>query len=45
MTGRLLLERDEQLAALRQAMDAAVAGQGSQLLLGGVAAVASVPHR
>jgi DNA-binding CsgD family transcriptional regulator len=37
--GRLLLERDEQLATLREAMAAAAAGQGGMVLLGGEAGV------
>lgn len=40
MTGQpLLLERDDQLAALEQAMAAAVGGQGRLILLGGEAGV------
>jgi DNA-binding CsgD family transcriptional regulator len=38
-TGRPLLERDEQLAALGEAMDSAAAGRGSLILLGGEAGV------
>jgi hypothetical protein len=37
--GMSLLERDEQLAALRQAMDAPVTGEGSLVLVSGEAGV------
>jgi hypothetical protein len=41
-TGRLLLERDEQLATLMEAM-AAAAGQGRMVLLGGEAGSSRAP--